>query len=425
MIMTGTNSNPYLLPAALHSLRTLIIDDDEFMLEVVEETLRSFGLSDMTRATSGKAALRVIDSSQQPIQLIVCDLNMENIDGIEFLRHLADRQCKAAILVLSASDARILHSVNALASEHDLRFLGSLRKPLEVSELYATLLKHGRRIPGGDERGVASTEKLLNAEQLEEGMRAGRAQVAFQPIFSVKKRRVVGAECLLRWRDPERGTLSPEPVVFSAEEHGLIIPLTEIVLQQALEALTDWSRSVEGLSVSVNLSSRSLNDLELPEILAGQVRAAGIETHRVVLELTETGVFADPASSLEVINRLALKGFRLAIDDFGIGQSNLQKLNNMPFAQLKVDKSFVQGAREHAVARAIVESSVSLAHTLDMQVVAEGTEIQQDLEFVIRAGCDKIQGHAIAKPMPAASFIPWLEIWDAGSAAGSSSYLHR
>lgn len=426
--MTGNTPNSYRLPDALHMLRALIVDDDEFMLEVVEETLRSFGIEHVIRASSGEVALRAMDDPDRQPELLICDLNMENIDGIEFLRHLGARQSRAAVVVLSASDARILHSVNALASEHHLSFLGSLKKPLEVAELHAVLLKLEQKQAAvtADRRGYrAAPAELLSAAQIEEGLRLGYAQVAFQPIFSLRKRQVVGAECLLRWRDPQRGALSPEFVVLSAEEHELIIPLTEVILRQALLALREWSRTVEGLSVAVNLSSKSLNRLELPEALAQVARMAGVEPQRIVLEVTETGVFSNAASSLEVINRLALKGFRIAIDDFGVGQSNLQKLNSMPFSQLKVDKSFVQGAREQAVARAIVESSVNLAHTLDMVVVAEGTETQEDLELVIRAGCDEIQGHAIARPMPAEAFIPWKDIWDAGRATGSSSYLHQ
>ena len=424
--MTVNPSNSYLLPESLHSLRTLIVDDDEFMLDVVEETLRSFGIREIARASSGEDALRTMNDAGRQPKLLICDLNMENIDGIEFLRHLGERQSKAAVLVLSASDARILHSVNALAGEHQLHFLGALKKPLEVAELHAMLLKLGQPEPerSADWSKRLAARDLLSAAQLEEGLRAGHAQMAFQPIFSVRRRQIVSAECLLRWRDPQRGVLPPELVVLSAEEHELIVPLTELVLRQALGALSEWSKTVEGLSMAVNLSTKSLSRLDMPEALLQIARAAGIEPQRIVFEVSEAGFFSDPAASLEVVNRLALKGFRIAIDDFGIGHSNLQKLNSMPFSQLKVDKSFVHDAREQAVARALVESSVSLAHTLDMVVVAEGAETPADLDFVIRAGCDEIQGHAIARPMPAEAFLPWKEIWDAGRAAGSSSLLH-
>ena len=425
--MTEAISNSYRLPDSLHSLRALIVDDDEFMLDVVEETLRSFGLRNVARATSGQAALRAMDLPGGQPELLICDLNMENIDGIEFLRHLGARQAQSAVIVLSASDTRILHSINALAGEHNLRFLGSLKKPLEVADLHDVLLK--LRLPHPEpveeSSGRLRDAEYLSAAELAEGMRAGSAEVAFQPIFSVRRRQVVGAECLLRWKDPHHGSLPPEFVVLSAEERDLIVPLTEIVLRQALQALAEWSRLEEGLSVAVNLSSKSLSRLDLPETLSRTVRTAGIEPQRVILEVSEAGAFSNAASSLEVINRLALRGFRIAIDDFGIGQSNLQKLNSLPFSQLKVDKSFVQGAREHAVSRALVESSVSLAHTLEMSVIAEGAETQEDLEFAIRAGCDEIQGYAIARPMPAWAFLPWKKIWDAGRATGSSSYLHQ
>jgi EAL domain-containing protein (putative c-di-GMP-specific phosphodiesterase class I) len=350
---------------------------------------------------------------------------MDNIDGVEILRHLADRRFQAEIIVLSGSDVRILESVTKLAHEHSLRLLGVLSKPLDIDKLYAMLLRLNSSSTIGLPAPRVGKLADLRLEDLREGMESGCATTVFQPIFSLKEQGVTGAECLLRWHDDSNGRVAPEIVVAAAEQHGLIVPLTVFVLNEALQALSKWSQQARDFSVSVNLSSQSLNELSLPDTLLQVVRAAGVDPRRITLEITETGLAADTATSLEVINRLSLRQFRLSIDDFGVGQSNLQKLKNMPFSELKVDKCFVQEAHEHPVAKAIVESSVRLAHAINMQVVAEGTETQDDLDFVIKAGCDQIQGYAIARPMSAESFLSWKSIWEAGHAAGYSRLVNR
>ncbi len=413
------------LPKELHALRGMVVDDDDFILEVVEETLKAFRIRDVLRASSGSAALEQIDRLDHPIDVLICDLNMENIDGVEILRHLAERQFSAAIIVLSSSDARILESVTNLAHEHSLHLLGVLSKPLDVDQLHGMLLKLSARSKPAPAPPKLNHFIHLRPDELRAGIEAGCATTLFQPIFSLKEQRIMGAECLLRWHAARHGSIPPEAVVASAERHGFIVPLTVFVLHQAVKALAKWLDKDGDMTVSVNLSTQSLNELSLPETLVNVVRAAGIDPRRITLEITETGLAADTATSLEVINRLSLRGFMLSIDDFVVGQSNMQKLKNMPFSELKVDKCFVQEAHEHPIAKAIVESSIKLAHAINMQVVAEGTETQEHLDFVIQAGCDQIQGHAIARPMDSESFPAWKAIWEAGHAAGYSRLMNR
>lgn len=415
-LATATNSGVLVLPETMHSLRVLIADDDTFMLDIIEELLAAFGIRQVQRAKTGESVLRLVDSSDESVQLLICDLNMAGMDGIEILRHLADRSFQGAIIVISGSDARILDSVTNLAREHSLNLLGVLAKPLDITKLHGTLLRYSlTKFPTPTIENEAAAPRSLTFDEVHNGILSGCVQVAFQPKVCLRDRQVVGAECLLRWNDPRYGFLPPGVVITSAERYGLITPLTEQILRLAVAAVADWSRHGAKISVAVNISSRSLNTLNLPELLSSIVRQGGVETGSITLEITETGLMADHVASLEVMNRLRLKGFKLSIDDFGIGYSSMEKLKNMPFNELKVDRSFVVGAREHAIARAIVDSSVRLAHAIQMRVVAEGTEDQDDLDFVIRAGCDDVQGDVIAKPMPADEFMAWKQKWDFGS----------
>ena len=150
----------------------------------------------------------------------------------------------------------------------------------------------------------------------------------------------------------------------------------------------------------------------MPDVLVGIARQAGVDPRQVVLEITESRLMNDLATSLEVITRLRLRGFGLSIDDFGTGYSSMERLKQMPFTELKVDRAFVHGAADAPVARAILESSVSLGHALGMQVVAEGAETLADLDMVAAVGCDEVQGYVVAKPMPAGELIDWKTGWE-------------
>ena len=155
-----------------------------------------------------------------------------------------------------------------------------------------------------------------------------------------------------------------------------------------------------------------LTQLDLPEVLTDIAVAAGTHPTQVTLEITESRFMQNVVACLDVVTRLRLKGFGLSIDDFGTGYASLEKLRQLPFTELKVDRMFVRNAHEDPIAHAILQSSVQLAHSLGMQVVAEGAETAMDWQCVVEAGCDTIQGYVIARPMSAAAFIEWKSNWD-------------
>jgi EAL domain-containing protein (putative c-di-GMP-specific phosphodiesterase class I) len=209
--------------------------------------------------------------------------------------------------------------------------------------------------------------------------------------------------------------IQPAAFISVAEEHGLIDDLTMAVFHKAMGHLKEWTRLGHDLKVSVNVSMDNLDRLDLPEVFADIVRQAGVETGRVILEMTESRLMSNIVTSLEIITRLRLKGFDLSIDDFGTGYSSMEKLKQLPFTELKVDRSFVCGATRDSVARAILESSVQMGHALGMSVVAEGAETQEDWDLLFAIGCDEVQGYFVARPMPAEDFIAWKTRWEAAN----------
>ncbi len=400
-----------LLSDKLEFLRVLLVDDDEFVLDFVEDMLHGLGVKSVSRSLDGNAALAAVDGAIRPLQLLICDLNMPGMDGIEFLRHLADRGFEGGVILSSGSDKRVIKTVESLVQAHKLRFLGTLQKPVEEAALLTALIN----FTGLEPKANYGPIQELSPEEIRAGLDAGQMETFFQPKVTVADRRVVGAECLVRWRHPERGLIQPAAFISVAEEHGLIDDLTMAVFHKAMGHLKEWTRLGHDMKVSVNVSMDNLDRLDLPEVFADIVRQAGVETGRVILEMTESRLMSNIVTSLEIITRLRLKGFDLSIDDFGTGYSSMEKLKQLPFTELKVDRSFVCGATRDSVARAILESSVQMGHALGMSVVAEGAETQEDWDLLVAVGCDEVQGYFVARPMPAEDFIAWKTRWGAAN----------
>lgn len=222
---------------------------------------------------------------------------------------------------------------------------------------------------------------------------------------------MIGVETLVRWNHPRNGLVFPERFIAIAEQHGLINELTQTVLSAALRQLRAWRDRGLALQVAVNVSMENLRTLAFPDWVAEQLAAAGLPAGSLILEITESQLMVDKVASLDTLSRLRLKQVGLSIDDFGTGHSSLSLLRDIPFSELKVDRSFVHGASYDASLRAIVEASLAMARQMGLTTVAEGVEEKADWEFLRSAGCDQAQGFMIARPMPAVRLPGWLDHW--------------
>ena len=399
-----------ILPNVIKSLRVLLIDDDIFMLNLLEEMLKHLGFSDISTASEGREALSIIDTNHlHPMQLLICDLKMPGMDGIEFFRHLAARRFSGWMIVSSGSDPRLLKTVGSLLQAHHLRFLDIMQKPIQSSDLLSAISKLKDTLPDVEN---SHDLQMLSPLEIRAGLSEGHIETYFQPQISLVDGKITGAECLARWRHPIKGLMPPIAFISVAEEHGLIDALTLAVFRKAMECHGEWTRQGHDLKISVNVSMNNLERLDLPEEFAHITQQAGVDIRNVMLEMTESRLMSNLAASLEIITRLRLKGFGLSVDDFGTGYSSMEKLNLLPFNELKVDRAFVFGAAGDAAARAILDLSVKMGRALNMRIVAEGAETQEDWDLVTASGCDEMQGYVIAKPMPANDFIYWKKHWE-------------
>lgn len=397
------------LPESLQALRVLVIDDDEFTVDVAEMLLRQIGISQVERAHDGSVGLLKLDQATAPFDVVLCDLQMDGMDGIEVLRHLGSGVEPPALIFLSGADERMLASVSALGRKHGLNVLDALRKPLTAGALERALRRLEQpTVRGGERARMLVDADALTPDEIRRGLEGGCVAVHLHPKVAVSEEGPIGLECLLRWQDPARGILPPSAVIPVAELHGLIHEITLQVFRQAVTLLADLLREAHELSIAVNLSIADLRRLDLPDQFAAMAREAGIAPQRITLEIAEHPALLESSIEQDVITRLALRGFTLSIDDFGTGYASLQSLRHLPVHELKVDRAFVTGASQKPIPRAILQSSVALGHQLGLRVVAEGVETPDDVALIRMLGCDAMQGDAIASPMAPEMLRPWL-----------------
>jgi diguanylate cyclase (GGDEF)-like protein/PAS domain S-box-containing protein len=274
--------------------------------------------------------------------------------------------------------------------------------------MYAAKATHAGYIVYDPSLDQHNPRRLGLLGQLRRALAAGELVIYYQPKADVRSRRILGVEALVRWQHPDYGLLGPGEFIPLAETTGLIRPLTSHVLQAALRQCRTWLDAGHKLSVAVNLSTRCLLDLTLPDQITALLEDQAVAPDRLLLEITESAIMTDPTRALEVLNRLHALGVQLAIDDFGTGYSSMAYLKSLPVDELKVDRSFVKHLHENQNDAVIVRSTVDLGHNLGLRVVAEGVEDQATLKELATLGCDSVQGYYVARPMPAAELAAWL-----------------
>jgi EAL domain-containing protein (putative c-di-GMP-specific phosphodiesterase class I)/CheY-like chemotaxis protein len=396
-------------PARARPPRVLLLDDDSFLLGVQARLLRDMGYPQVGTAGSAEAALMMLQRKPDAFDVVVCDLNMPGMDGIEFLRILDARGFNCSVILLSGGDSRIMHTVQRLLKGGRLAILGSIAKPVAPAAMQAALaawqppnlgaIAHLPRVP------VIGTAELHAANRL------GQWVLHYQPKVDVRAGKLAGVEALVRWNHPEHGLLHPESFIALAEDCGAIDALTEWVLQEAMRQVGAWRARGLQIQMAVNVSLDDLGKPDFARRVASLLKQACAAPQDVTIEITESGLIAPASTALENLVRLRMQRFGLSIDDFGTGHSSLAQLRDVPFTELKVDRSFVQSARNNPSIRPILEGSIGIAKRLGMRSVAEGVETEDDWHLLREIGCDLAQGYFIGVPMAPSELLQWLETW--------------
>lgn len=256
------------------------------------------------------------------------------------------------------------------------------------------------------ERGSRNM-RLSNA--LYRALENEQLQLHYQPQVRIDDQAIIGAEALLRWRHPELGSISPAEFIPIAEASGLILPIGEWVLRQAVRDARPWMDAKgDGFTISVNISAIQFRNSELHLKVLRILKEEGFPPSRLELELTESVTMENPELALQLMTKLRSHGIQLAIDDFGTGYSSLSYLHRIRAERLKIDRSFISGMSSNPESRAIVQTIITLARTMGMRTIAEGVEGNDQLAMLQSDGCDEIQGYVFSRPLPARDFSKLL-----------------
>lgn len=384
----------------MRSRRLLVMDDDPDVAALIADVGMQNGYEVASANTRAEIehAYQTLDPT-----LLICDLNMGNIDGVQVLRYLASEQCRAPVVLISGLGADVRASAMRLGVSKGLNMLATYQKPLRLAELEKCLAD-----------AVGNTTDIT-LDMLVQALEARELELFYQPqvhLCGGQAGTVYGVEGLMRWCQPGGTVIAPARFIPVAEESDLIDAVTDLAITQAARQLGEWRDRGLDLSVAINVSPRQLKRRALPEHMQTLLAASALQHDHLVLEVTESGAMANTVLATEILTRLRIHGIHISLDDFGTGFSSMVQLYRMPFSQIKIDRSFVADMTRSREAEVIVRSIIGLARNLGLRCCAEGIEDLETLRRLSELGCDSGQGYFIARPMPARDLPEWIEEWN-------------
>lgn len=390
--------------------RVLVVEDSVVQRGYLVGLLRQLNFGEVLEAGDGNEALRVLEQQEQPLYLVLTDLEMPGMDGIELTCQLRERRLTENLIVVSARDPRLLEIIESMACEDaSIGLLGTLLKPVQLDALAQLLCKASDRPGDCAPAARATLPPQASLEELAQALTRHEFVPWFQPKINMHNGHLKGLEALARWQHPQRGLLSPAHFIDTLEGHPIMADFTLDLVQQVLERILDWqAHGLPPLTVSVNLSADNLADRSFIDRLMARVSKSGVAPSVLVWEVTETSVMRQLSQALTNMGRLRLAGYGLAMDDFGIGYSSMQQFARCPFTELKIDRAFVNGAAQWPNRHKVLKSALDLGQSLGVATVAEGVETVEDWKLLRDLGCDMAQGYLLAKPMPAGELVGWI-----------------
>jgi EAL domain-containing protein (putative c-di-GMP-specific phosphodiesterase class I) len=382
--------------------KVLVIDDEEAICELIVAVAESAGFE----ATSASLPRDIEDAIGGRFDLVVLDLSLGEIDGIEIMSKLGATHRGMPVILVSGADQTLLDTAGRIAEMHKLRVIGTFAKPFSLDVLKTAMTEWSQVIDQGlDPTGpkvIINADLLLDPDLL---------HLAYQPKVSTQTGEALGVEALVRWRHKDHGDVSPAILVALIEQEARTSELLDLVMTMAARDRKRYRALASLADISINISVLDLNDEELPR-RAQRVLLEAAPSERWTFEVTETAPITDVAPALAILTRLRIAGFRLSVDDFGTGTSNYERLLVAPFTELKIDRAMV--SRLDIAAEEpdpMVRSGIDVGHSLNMQVVAEGVETADQFRMVRDLGCDAAQGYLISPPVVPVQIDAALDEW--------------
>ena len=392
-------------------LHFLVAEADAAQRRTLVELLGQLGASRVTDVPDGHLALQRLEAGFSPkVDVAIVDLALPGMDGLELIRNLGmlgKPGMGVRLVVTGAQPAGLLFSVETLAQAYGVDLLGTIGKPVTAAKLkplldnYTPLAVHGER-PAGPR---------FSFQEIGIGLQKRQFEPFFQPKIELATGQVKGLEAFARWRHPEHGVLGPGAFIDALEQNNRVDFLDWSMIELSAERCRWFQDQGIPVPISINLAPETLAHPAFVRQITACIGRHRILPEYLSFEIPESSVLNTDPEFIERLVRLRMMGFGLAIDDYGTGRSNLQLLARIPFSELKIDRSFVDGASKRRPLGTVLRSCLGLAHSLDRMSVAVGVETRQDWDFLQNLGCTYAQGYHIANPMEAAAFPGWLEDW--------------
>lgn len=396
----------------MRSLKVLVLEDSPFQLMAMHQMLNACSVFDVLTAESFEVACQCLEN-RGAVDIAVCDLQMDGTDGLAFIRHLADTRLAASLIICSSVERNLLDNVAQLARQQGLWVLGVLSKPASPVTLHPLLDAYQRGRGQRDLRAAlprVEVEELacLGELRLDQLPKLKTQWVAYYQPKLTTDGQLLGVETLARWQHPDLGLLLPKRFQALLEHAGLSDAMTWHMLESALRLSAGLRRQGQALPVAVNVSPAMLGHPGFCQAVANRLKAYGIPAGMLTLEVVESREIQASRAQVESLLRLRMAGCQLSIDDFGRGDSNLQRLLELPFSELKIASEFVRGLAVDGRKAAVVAGALTIARRMALRVVIEGVETLEDFHALKQLGSPAVQGFYFARPMPAGELKAWL-----------------
>ncbi|WP_312549612.1 EAL domain-containing response regulator [Massilia sp.] len=389
-------------------LHFLVAEADKGQRAAMAEMLGRLGATRITEVPDGHMALRTFQAGFTPrVHIAIIDLDLPGMDGLELIRNLATLESDVKLIVTGAQPANLLFSVETLAQVYGIDLLGSAAKPVTAARLKPLIDNYLPPAPPG----AGGETPRFSFSDIGLGLQKRQFEPFFQPKIELATGQVKGLEVFARWRHPEHGLLSPAAFIDALEQNNRVDFLDWSMIEMSVERCRWFHDQGTPISISINLAPETLAHPAFIRQITACLGRHTVLPDYITFEMPESSVLNTDPHFIERLVRLRMMGFGLAIDDYGTGRSNLQLLARIPFSELKIDRSFVDGASKRRPLGTVLRSCLGLAHSLDRMSVAVGVETRQDWDFLQGLGCTYAQGYHIANPMEAGAFPGWLEEW--------------
>ncbi|MGY3909479.1 EAL domain-containing response regulator [Aeromonas piscicola] len=392
----------------------MVVDDSRTQQYEVTCLLQELGFGQIHVAQDGQDALdklQQLERLEERIDLLLTDLNMPGMDGVELISNLEkNTHYRMFVAVMSGVERDVLDVIHAIADAGTLEVIGVLSKPLKSSDLHNMLQHCDPLIHRENKKWM---QLAFTAEDVQQALDNQQLVPFLQPKVIMTDSSLYGFEALVRWLHPEHGVIPPICFVHHLEEGQLALDFFYHFLHATCDALNKLACMPAPISCSINLPVTLLLTDKLVENMIAIVQEHQLPCNAIIIEVTETTFMSNLSMSLGTLARLRLRGFGIAMDDYGTGYSSMKQLSRCPFTEIKIDKEFVHDAHSSPKKLAILTSAIVMSQKLGLKTVAEGVESEEDWRQLALLGCELAQGYYISRPLPVEQIEKWFAEWQA------------